>query len=141
MAVYSDMISKDQLNRFFTKLKAQGLPLHDWAASTDYKAEYIVTHDSKIYKCNTAHTSSSTFDATKWDLIGGSDGSGIPIQEWATNVAYAVDDIVIQNYALYSCIEAHTSSVAFDTDATKWTRITGDTITLATNSSIDNLFT
>lgn len=43
-----------------------------WAPSTDYPEGNVVTYDGSIYKCNTTHTSTSTFDITKWDAISSS---------------------------------------------------------------------
>lgn len=43
----------------------------DWAASTAYAVEAVVrnTSDGRFYACHTAHTSSSTFDATKFGIL------------------------------------------------------------------------
>ena len=43
-----------------------------WAPSTDYPEGNVVTYDGSIYKCHTTHTSTSTFDITKWDAISSS---------------------------------------------------------------------
>lgn len=43
----------------------------DWAATTDYTAGITVRNpdDGRFYMCHTAHTSGSTFDATKFGLL------------------------------------------------------------------------
>ena len=48
-----------------------GATISDWASSTTYSQGDLVINDNKLYQCNTNHTSTSTFDSTKWDLIGG----------------------------------------------------------------------
>lgn len=45
---------------------------------------------------------------------------GIEAAAWATGTKYAVGDFVTQNDLTYVCIEAHTASAAFETDAAKW---------------------
>lgn len=45
---------------------------------------------------------------------------GIEAAAWATGTKYAVGDFVTQNDLTYICIEAHTASAAFETDAAKW---------------------
>lgn len=46
-----------------------GQGLVDWQANTTYNVGDIVVYDDKIYKCTTAHTSTSTFDDSKWTEI------------------------------------------------------------------------
>jgi len=40
----------------------------NWVASIAYKLNDIVTYSNKVYACTIAHTSTTTFDATKWIL-------------------------------------------------------------------------
>jgi len=40
----------------------------NWVASTAYKLNDIVAYSNKVYACTIAHTSTPTFDATKWVL-------------------------------------------------------------------------
>lgn len=47
-----------------------GQGLVDYAPNTSYNVGDIVIYDDKIYRCITAHTSTSTFDSTKWQKIG-----------------------------------------------------------------------
>lgn len=142
MAVYDDLIDKVKLARFHDNLKTNGLPLHDWAASTSYKVGYVVVSGGEIYRCTTAHTSSSTFDPTKFEVISSNNYSGIILDDWETSHAYVVDDIVLYNNAFYKCITAHTSDASdFTNDAANWVRITGDQITIAENQDIDDMFT
>lgn len=90
-----------------------------WASSTDYALNDQVVHNDKIYKCSTAHTSTSTFDDTKWAEISAGGGGGLDY--WASSTTYALDDVVIYNDKIYRCTTAHTSSSTFDD--TKFTEI------------------
>lgn len=110
--------------------------------SFSYGEVQIVTHNGELYRCNTAHTSTSVFDNTKWDILSSNAYSGVIITDWSGSTQYAVDDIVMYNYALYRCITAHTSDASdFTNDSANWVRITGDNITLADNNDIDGMFT
>lgn len=115
------VIDLDRLSRFHSNLKSNGLPLNNWQANKNYKVGYTVIQDGKLYRCKTEHTSTSTFDSTKFDLVGGS-GSGI--QNWSTNTSYSVGDLVIYDNNVYQCNTAHTSTT-FSDDADNWTLIGG----------------
>lgn len=41
----------------------------DWKATTSYKIDDVVKYKYKDYKCTTAHTSTDTFDDTKWEFV------------------------------------------------------------------------
>lgn len=43
--------------------------LNIWAASTQYILNEVVIKDNNIYKCTEAHTSTETFDNSKWKLL------------------------------------------------------------------------
>lgn len=90
-----------------------------WASSTDYALNDQVVYNDKIYKCSTAHTSTSTFDDTKWAEISAGGGGGLDY--WSSSTTYALDDVVIYNDKIYRCTTAHTSSSTFDD--TKFTEI------------------
>lgn len=47
-----------------------GQGLVDYAPNTSYNVGDIVIYDNKIYRCITSHTSTATFDDTKWEKIG-----------------------------------------------------------------------
>lgn len=40
-----------------------------WAATTVYALDAVVSYQGAVYACTSAHTSTSTFDPTKWQLI------------------------------------------------------------------------
>lgn len=57
--------------------EGSGQGLVDYAPNTSYSVGDIVIYDNKIYRCIIAHTSTSTFDTTKWEEISASEsGSG-----------------------------------------------------------------
>ena len=112
------VIDLDRLDRFHDNLKLNGLPLNNWQANKKYKVGYTIIQDGKFYRCKTEHTSTTTFDVTKFDLVGGS-GSGI--SNWASNTSYSVGDLVVYGNGIYQCKTAHTSTTTFDD--TKWTNL------------------
>ena len=49
------------------------LDINTYTSGVDYTVGYWVLYDNSLYQCSTAHTSTATFDATKWDIkVGGS---------------------------------------------------------------------
>lgn len=91
----------------------------DYASGVSYMVGELVFHGTDLCRCKVAHTSTATFDASKWDIIGG----GASIDAWASSKSYAVGDIVIRENNLYRCNTAHTSSSAFNTDIANWTKL------------------
>lgn len=89
-----------------------------WNADTNYNVNQFVTYNNTLYKCNTLHKSTSTFDATKWDLVYAN------IQPWTTGIAYKVNSAVLNDGHLYICTTAHTSTV-FNNDIANWVEIGG----------------
>ena len=121
-----------------------------WAANTAYvnDSQYIdvVTRDGSSYACKSSHTSTSSWDSTKWTLIAqkgatgaaGADGqdgaagakgaTGTSIRmkgAWAASTAYVNDsqyiDVVTKDGSSYACKASHTSSTSWD--ESKWTLI------------------
>ena len=86
-----------------------------WASNTYYPVNMLIIHNGSIYRCKTAHTSTTTFDADKFDRLAGQIAS---ITNWVAQKEYLVNDTVIYNSQLYHCKTAHTSTNSFD--ATKW---------------------
>lgn len=48
-----------------------------WSASTSYSVGSYCKHGGAGYRCNSAHTSSSSFDPSKWDLVLTADGANV----------------------------------------------------------------
>lgn len=99
-----------------------------WTASKNYKRNYFVTYDNKLYQCKTEHTSGTSFDETYWQLIGGEGGStsGTVINNWSASTDYVIGDLVINDTTLYQCNTEHTSGESFDdTEGANWTALSG----------------
>lgn len=54
-------------NNIYAEFYAGYLWADAWAASKAYVLDNLAIYNSTLYKCTTAHTSASTFDATKWE--------------------------------------------------------------------------
>ena len=94
------------------------LGIKNWKANTAYtQDESTVVYHGLLYKCVSTHTSSDSFDSSKWSIIGTN------ILPYAVGVQY-LKDISYCSYAneLYVCIESHTSE---EFDATKWSKLLG----------------
>lgn len=48
-----------------------------WSASTSYSVGSYCKHGGAGYRCKAAHTSSSSFDPSKWDLVLTADGANV----------------------------------------------------------------
>ena len=111
-------IDLGRLSRFHDNLKSNGLPLNDWQANKKYKVNYPVLYKNKIYRCIEAHTASSTFDETKWEVVSNTDSG---LKTWVENTLYKTGDIVVYGNGIYQCITEHTSTSTFDT--ANWTNL------------------
>ena len=122
-----------------------------WTTSKNYAVGDIVIRNDRLYRCVTAHTS-TTFSANIANWV--SLNSSIP--QWQPNTDYFVGDVVQYNNTFYTCTNTHTSGTAFSTsdfdnliDSSKgmtmdtlWTGIAGnlngtstDTITLSSSGT------
>lgn len=52
-----------------TQVISDNIFTDDWKATTSYKIDDVVKYKYKDYKCTTAHTSTDTFDDTKWEFV------------------------------------------------------------------------
>jgi hypothetical protein len=59
----------------------------NWTASTAYAVDDTVTYQGSSYVCNTAHTSTATFDPTKWQLLAQAGAAGATGPTGATGPA------------------------------------------------------
>ena len=86
-----------------------------WAASTAYAASDFITYNNSFYYAKEAHTSTSTFDATKWGIIV----DGTAINTAVTNSsASAAAAAASQTAAAASATAAASSQSAAATSAT-----------------------
>ena len=91
----------------------------DWKSNTSYNAKDIVINDNALYRCKTAHTSTSSFatDAlTYWDKLSGANSVGV----WASGKSYDEGQLVVYNNQLFRANVSHASSATFDLDGAKW---------------------
>ena len=91
----------------------------DWKSNTSYNAKDIVINDNSLYRCKTAHTSTSSFatDAlTYWDKLSGANSVGV----WASGKSYDEGQLVVYNNQLFRANVSHASSATFDLDGAKW---------------------
>lgn len=65
--------------------------LGDWATTLAYRVGNLVRNGGKLYRANTAHTASATFDLdiANWDLVS-------EFQDWATGNVYKVGEYIIE---------------------------------------------
>lgn len=56
-----------------------GSGINTWAASTSYAVGNLVLYNYDLYICETAHTSSATFDAQNWHIIGSGGGGQVNV--------------------------------------------------------------
>lgn len=91
----------------------------DWKSNTSYNAKDIVINDNSLYRCKTAHTSTSSFatDAlTYWDKLSGANS----VDVWASGKSYDEGQLVVYNNQLFRANVSHASSATFDLDGAKW---------------------
>ena len=115
-----------------------------WAASTAYvnDSSYVdvVTYGGSTYACTTSHTSSTSWDSSKWTLLaqkgntGDKGATGVSMRlkgAWTASTAYVNNtsyiDLVVYSGSLYACKTSHTSGTAWS--STNWTQVAskGDT--------------
>ena len=90
--------------------------INEWEPNYPYNKMEIVSYEDNEYICVVKHTSSDTFDSSKWKLINSSE-----IALWEPNTEYDVNDVVIYDNILYICKEHHTSIYEFEINY--WDRI------------------
>lgn len=82
--------------------------LPEWIANEGYLVGQVVLYDNRLYKCNTAHTATSTFDPTKWTPILASP----VIEEWQVNTNYLAGQLVLNSGMLLKAIDNHISDAS-----------------------------
>lgn len=79
----------------------------EWEPATLYTLSNIVLFAGTVYKCITNHTSSTTFDPTKWEVYVSVDNTWIG--DYEVERLYYVGEIVKYGGKVYRCITEHTS--------------------------------
>ncbi len=105
---------------------------NNWASSTAYVVDDVVTKGGKTFICIVNHTSSSNFDTdydlnpaiSKWNLLA--DGQQWR-EDWTASTAYNEGDLVKYGGIVYICNEPHTSAtytsptwLGLEDDQSKW---------------------
>lgn len=69
--------------------------ISNWQANKSYAVNDVVIYNNQIYQCNTAHTSGTNFDSTKWTKIGGG-SSGVSEFGRVGDITYQYS--ILENY-------------------------------------------
>jgi len=78
----------------------------DWAENTTYVVNDVVVYNSEPYRVTVAHTSTSTFDITKFLLLR--------VKVWYPQTEYAQNDVVVYQNVAYTANNNFTSGLVFD---------------------------
>jgi len=97
-----------------------GIPA--WLTATAYAIGATVTNEGRIYRANTAGTS-TTFNADRanWDVL-----TTIPAgSDWTASTYYYAEDVVVESNKLWRRNTSGTSGLTFDvTEQLSWTALT-----------------
>jgi len=80
--------------------------IQDWSSNTVYTTDTVVVYKTEPYRVTVAHTSGTTFDATKFVALA--------VKVWYPETSYAINDIVIYQNTSYVATQNFTSGVNFD---------------------------
>ena len=95
----------------------------NWATSTGYIKDDIVTYGGRTYVCLSNHTSNSAAsggfytDSANWNLIA--DGTQYK-STWTSSTYYKLNDVVQVDGNLWICTTQHTSASTFTLDESNW---------------------
>ena len=113
------VIDLGRLSRYHDNLKSNGLPMNDWQANKIYKVGYVVMYNGNQYRCTVEHTSTSTFDTSKWELT--SSPGGVDLPEWQPNTSYTAGKYLVHEGTVYKVDNDFTSGTTFsDNDLTAY---------------------
>lgn len=92
----------------------------DWAAATAYKINDLINYGANVYICVTAHTSTGTFDDTKFNVFI----LGLEFQDsWNDSFLYVPGDIVTYGGYAYVAKNQNTNSTP-STSSSNWDLLT-----------------
>ena len=77
----------------FTIIGTNDTTLEDWQPQTEYAEGTIVIYNNSFLKCIETHTSTDSFDETKWELLSGFSAN----REYFYNASDAIDTITLAN--------------------------------------------
>jgi len=105
---------------------ASGIPA--WLTATSYAIGDTVTNEGRIYRANTANTSTTfSADRANWTMIA-TIGAGTA---WTATTYYYANDVVVQNNVLYKRIGNGTSGTTFDATEEAFWNVLSSTGTIA----------
>ena len=90
----------------------------NWSPTTQYTLSNLVLYGGTVYKCITNHTSTSTFDLTKWEIYLAAESSWLG--DYDQNTKYFVGDTVKYGAIVYRCITEHTSNLLTYPNYANW---------------------
>lgn len=90
----------------------------EWAPTTAYTLSNIVLYAGTVYKCTTNHTSTTTFDLTKWQVYVAVDSSWVNV--YTPSIFYYKGDVAKFGGIVYKCNVDHLANAAYFPDYTKW---------------------
>ena len=83
--------------------------IDDWITAVEYEDGDFVIKDNQIYRCNTAHISTTfSADIANWDMISG-------LQVWTASTTYKANSLVYHGGKLYKVTTDFTSTSTFET--------------------------
>ena len=85
----------------------------DWTTNVKYEQKDLVIYNNSLYRCNTAHTSTSfNSDIDNWDLIK----SPMIYKEFSANTLYLNNEVIYLEGVPYRCIKTHVSAADANSD-------------------------
>lgn len=110
--IYAD-ISEILADTKWIQVKNDIALVKEWVTNWVYEKNQLVTHNNKLYRCNTKHKSNSfDTDIEKWDVIYSS------LPEWEAEETYKAGEVVIYKNKLYKCRTTNSDAVWL---GSKWT--------------------
>lgn len=99
--------------------------VNDWTYPKHYPLNVVVIKDGLLYKCVSAHTSTSNFetDRAKWKLLG-----NVPayLNNWQSSTYYYTGQCVLVDGIIYRSKTDHTSdATSFDNETNSWEIVGG----------------
>lgn len=92
-------------------------PSNEWQAGVVYSVDDVVTYNGLEYICIGEHTSQAGWEPDVTPSLWSENSAEPAAGEWAPDTAYAVNDVVTYNAVEYTCLQAHTSQVGWEPDA------------------------
>ena len=103
-----------------------GTSITQWAEGLDVSVGEYYEYNNLLYRVTTAHTTTATFDSTKFQAIS---NTGTLIIDWAEGLSVSVDEYYEYDDILYKATSAHTTTATFDSTKFQAISDTGTSIT------------